>query len=37
MPWDNENIYFGEHMAKARMIDLGTNARGFENPNGRRA
>jgi hypothetical protein len=36
MPWDTENIYFGEHMAKARMIDLGTNARRFENPNGRR-
>ena len=33
MPWDKTCIYYGEEMKKARILDLGANARRFENPN----
>ena len=33
MPWDRTCIYYGDEMKKARIVDLGTNARRFENPN----
>ena len=32
MPWDKDNIYYGNHMKKARMTDLSANARRFEHP-----
>ncbi len=33
MPWDRTCIYYGDEMKKARIIDLGANARRFEHPN----
>ena len=33
MPWDKTCIYYGDEMKKARILDLGANARRFENPN----
>lgn len=37
MPWDIENVYYGEHMKTARMVDLGANARRFDTPARRNA
>ena len=33
MPWDRTCIYYGNEMKKARIVDLGANARRFEHPN----
>jgi len=33
MPWDRASIYYGNEMRKARIVDLGANARRFEHPN----
>lgn len=33
MPWDRTCIYYGDEMKKARILDLGANARRFEHPN----
>jgi transposase InsO family protein len=33
MPWDKTCIYYGNEMKKARIVDLGANARRFEHPN----
>ena len=33
MPWDKTCVYYGNEMKKARILDLGANARRFENPN----
>jgi len=33
MPWDRTCIYYGSEMKKARITNLSTNARRFENPN----
>jgi len=33
MPWDKTCIYYGNEMRKARILDLGANARRFDHPN----
>lgn len=33
MPWDKTCIYYGNDMRKARILDLGANARRFDHPN----
>jgi len=35
MPWNIEDVYYGEEMKKARIVDLSANARRFDAP-GRR-
>nr|WP_320013387.1 DDE-type integrase/transposase/recombinase [uncultured Desulfobacter sp.] len=35
MPWDIEDVYYGEEMKKARIVDLSENARRFDAPGGR--
>ncbi|MCP4721342.1 MAG: transposase [Desulfobacteraceae bacterium] len=32
MPWDKTHIYYGNEMKKARLTDLGANARRFDHP-----
>lgn len=33
MPWSQSTLYYGDEMRKARIVDLGANARRFDHPN----